>query len=121
MRTTPTYKQLVAAHLQDAADRHGYTRQQLAEAFGLANGNFISMVMSPKSPALMPVSHLPALARLCRLSARQRLQLMHRRVVDHPERPLHLTTELFHQVLASTVELLDARRHAENSTGAVHA
>jgi hypothetical protein len=120
-----TYKTLVARYLESAATTHGYTRQRLAEELGLKKGNYISMLVSPDYPTtLLSPCRIPALARLCGLSATERLELLHRRVEDHPDNPLQLNREVFRLLLASTVEAVDAIRKAKSSSassaGAAH-
>lgn len=113
MTTTPkTYKALVAEHIECAATRLGLTRQQTAERLGLPKGNYVSMLVNPDNPTLLSPARIPALTKLCGLSAKDVLVLVHRRIADHPDQPLQLGMDMFKLMLQSTVAVVDGNRKA---------
>jgi hypothetical protein len=115
------YKEMVTGHLESAADA-GMTRQEIARKLGLRSGNYVSMLMSSAYPtALLAPTRVPALARLCGLTAIQRLALFCGRVKDHPANPMVLDVETFDYLLHTAVKALEEHRAgAVGGKGALH-
>lgn len=116
--TRKTYKTLVADYIEAAVARHNLTRQEVAERLELKKRNYISMLLNPDDPSLLSPMRIPALARLCGLTAKQSLALLHRRVADHPERPVRLSLEVFELLVASSMVVMATRSAAKVAAAA---
>jgi hypothetical protein len=69
------YRELVIFHLQCLTDK-GVSNQQIAEALGLENRNYISMLKNKDETTTLALGRLPAFVQLCALDDYEAYRLL---------------------------------------------
>lgn len=80
------YKRLLKRFLDM---RPSGTRQKLAQAFG-THKSFISQITNPNYRVPLPEQHIPALFRVCHLSADEQAEFLTLYRLAHPAQALHV-------------------------------
>lgn len=85
--------------LRDIIDRRpSGTRQRLADALA-TNRSFVTQIINPAYAIPVPAQHLPAIFRVCHLSAAERDEFLKAYRHAHPGRPVAVTAQAATRVL----------------------
>ena len=97
-----SYKHWVREQLEPLLDA-GATQRELATRLGLANPNFLSMILGDSCPeSMLPLSRLPALCTLCGLSAMESLRGVRKLLDSGARRGVHFDVPTFEWMLRCT-------------------